>query len=90
MPARLQYLDLPPKSSQYSTPWPTYQADEVGLHLVDFFGDGHMMWASGFPHADGTWPYSDEVVTRETAHLPAETRRKILRENAAALFDLAR
>ena len=49
-----------------------------------------MMWASDFPHADGTWPYSDEVVTRETAHLPAETRRKILRENAAALFDLAR
>ena len=70
--------------------WATYQADEVGLHLVDFFGDGHMMWASDFPHADGTWPYSDEVVTRETAHLPAETRRKILRENAAALFDLAR
>ena len=68
--------------------WATYQADLVGLHLVEFFGDGHMMWASDYPHADGTWPYSDEVVERETSHLSAAVRRKILRDNAIALFGL--
>ena len=69
--------------------WATYQADLVGLNLVDFFGDGHMLWASDYPHADGTWPYSDEVVKRETAHLSEGVRRKILRDNAIALFGLA-
>lgn len=69
--------------------WATYQADLVGLHLVNFFGDGHMMWASDYPHADGTWPYSDQVVERETAHLSDGTRRQILRENAASLFGLS-
>ena len=68
--------------------WATYQSDLVGLHLVSFFGDGHMMWASDYPHHDSTWPYSQDVVDRETAHLSPETTRKIVRDNAAALYGL--
>ena len=68
--------------------WATFQADLVGLHLVDFFGDGHMMWASDYPHADGTWPYSKETIEKETAHLDPVTKRKIIRDNAAALYGL--
>src|SRR5581483_7268942 len=52
--------------------WATYQEDIVGLHLVDFFGDGHVMWASDYPHPDSTWPHSQEIVERETAHLSPE------------------
>jgi predicted TIM-barrel fold metal-dependent hydrolase len=68
--------------------WATYQADFVGLHLLPFFGDGHVMWASDYPHPDSTWPYSQDVVERETAHLPAKDTRKIVRDNAAALYAL--
>ena len=49
--------------------WATYQADLVGLHLVDFFGDGHIMWASDYPHPDSTWPRSQEVI--ETRDRPS-------------------
>jgi len=66
--------------------WATYQQDLVGLHLVDFFGDGHIMWASDYPHPDSTWPRSQEVIERETAHLSPEVKRKVLRENAQALY----
>jgi predicted TIM-barrel fold metal-dependent hydrolase len=68
--------------------WATYQADLVGLHLVDFFGDGHMMWASDYPHPDSTWPFSQDVIARETAHLGPEAKKKILHDNAAALYGL--
>ncbi len=68
--------------------WATYQADRVGLALVDFFGDGHMMWASDYPHPDSTWPYSEEIVEKETAHLSPESKRKIIRDNAAALYGI--
>jgi uncharacterized protein len=69
--------------------WATYQSDLVGLHLVDFFGEGHMMWASDYPHHDSTWPFSQEIVDRETAHLTPEVRREVLRDNAAALYGIS-
>jgi uncharacterized protein len=68
--------------------WATYQSDLVGLHLVDFFGDGHMMWASDYPHPDSTWPFSQDVIARETAHLTPELKKRILHDNAAALYGL--
>ncbi len=68
--------------------WATYQQDLVGLHLVDFFGDGHIMWASDYPHPDSTWPRSRDVVERETAHLSPEVKRKVIRDNAKALYGI--
>jgi predicted TIM-barrel fold metal-dependent hydrolase len=69
--------------------WATYQADLVGLNLVDFFGKGHMMWASDYPHHDSTWPFSQEVVEKETAHLEPAVARAILRDNAAVLYEVS-
>ena len=68
--------------------WATYQADFVGLQLIPFFGDGHMMWASDYPHPDSTWPNSQAVVEQETAHLSPDMQRKIVRDNAVALYGL--
>jgi predicted TIM-barrel fold metal-dependent hydrolase len=68
--------------------WATYQQDLVGLHLVEFFGEGHMMWASDYPHPDSTWPFSQKVIEKETAHLSPDVKREIIRENARAFYDL--
>jgi uncharacterized protein len=81
-------LHAPPSEVFKRQVWATYQSDAVGLHLVDFFGDGHMMWASDYPHPDSTWPHSQETVARETAHLSPEAKRKILHDNAAALYGI--
>jgi uncharacterized protein len=64
----------------------TYQTDAVGLHLLDFFGEGHVMWASDYPHHDSTWPFSQDFVDRETAHLTSDRTRAVVRDNAAALY----
>ncbi len=68
--------------------WATYQEDRVGLALVDFFGKGHMMWASDYPHPDSTWPRSREVVEDETARLAPEVKRGIIHDNARVLYGI--
>jgi predicted TIM-barrel fold metal-dependent hydrolase len=68
--------------------WATYQQDLVGLNLVSFFGEGHMMWASDYPHPDSTWPNSRKIIEKETAHLAADVKQQIIRENAKTFYGL--
>jgi predicted TIM-barrel fold metal-dependent hydrolase len=60
----------------------------VGLHLIQFFGEGHIMWGSDYPHPDSTWPFSKEIIEKDSGHLPEEMKTKVYRENAAALYGL--
>lgn len=69
--------------------WATYQTDFVGLHLIEFFGDGHIMWGSDYPHPDSTWPFSREVVDKDSAHLAPEMKKKVVHDNAAALYGIS-
>ncbi len=68
--------------------WATYQTDLVGLHLIEFFGDGHIMWGSDYPHPDSTWPFSNETIEKDTGHLSPEMKKKVIHDNAAALYGL--
>jgi predicted TIM-barrel fold metal-dependent hydrolase len=66
----------------------TYQSDRIGIKLLDELGEDNVMWGSDFPHPDGVWPDSSEVIARELGHLPAAVRRKIVCENAGKLYGL--
>lgn len=81
-------LELTMKPSEY---WrrqcrATYQTDRIGIRLLDELGEDTVMWGSDFPHPDGVWPDSREFIARELGHLPAGVRRKIVCDNAAALY----
>ena len=43
-----------------------------------------------YPHADGTWPHSRVAAEKLLAGLDDATVRKIVRDNARALFGLDR
>ncbi|WP_185995768.1 amidohydrolase family protein [Nocardioides campestrisoli] len=66
----------------------TFQDDTVAMSLIPFFGEDHLLWASDYPHPDSVWPYSREAIERQMGHLPAELRRKLTHDNAAALLGL--
>jgi predicted TIM-barrel fold metal-dependent hydrolase len=66
----------------------TYQSDRIGIKLLDELGEDNVMWGSDFPHPDGVWPDSSEVIARELGHLPAATRRKVTCSNAGKLYGL--
>jgi predicted TIM-barrel fold metal-dependent hydrolase len=51
-------------------------------------GPDHVMVESDFPHADSTWPDTLGAVKTSFGHLPDDIFRKVVAENAAALFDV--
>jgi len=69
----------------------TYQSDPIGLKLLDVLGEDNVMWGSDFPHPDGVWPDSKEFIARETEHLAADVKHKVICANAGRLygFDVA-
>lgn len=67
----------------------TFQEDEVAMSLIPFFGDGHLLWASDYPHPDSVWPNSHAAIERQMRNLPAEMRRKLAHDNAARLYGLS-
>jgi predicted TIM-barrel fold metal-dependent hydrolase len=67
----------------------TFQDDHVAMSLIPFFGEGHLLWASDYPHPDSVWPNSRAAIERQMRHLSPEMRRKLTHDNAAALYGLA-
>jgi uncharacterized protein len=69
--------------------WATFQEDYAAMSLIPFFGDGHLLWASDYPHPDSVWPNSRAAIERQMKDLTPEMRRRLTHDNAAALYSLA-
>lgn len=52
-------------------------------------GVGNLLWASDYPHFASTWPKSQEFIANATAGVDAEEKRKLVRDNTLAVFELA-
>jgi predicted TIM-barrel fold metal-dependent hydrolase len=59
--------------------------------MRDRIGVANMLWGSDYPHYEGSWPRSRDMITRALQDVPEDERRAILSENAAGIygFDLA-
>ncbi len=68
--------------------WVTFGDDTVGMSSLEHYGEGHAMWASDYPHPDGTWPNSRATVERQMAHLSPEICRALTWENAQRLYGI--
>ena len=66
----------------------TFQDDAIALNSVDMLNPRRLMWANDFPHSDSTWPWSQQLLTQQTAHLTEQQRRWILRDNVVEAFNL--
>ena len=49
-------------------------------------GVDHVMVETDYPHGDGTWPDTQDVIERYWGHLPVEELRLMTHRNAAALY----
>ena len=67
----------------------TFQDDLVAFQSVEMMNWKRLMWANDFPHSDSTWPWSQDVIAEQTAHLTPELKKRILRDNVAELYKLA-
>jgi predicted TIM-barrel fold metal-dependent hydrolase len=81
-------LDLKPSEYFRRQIWVTFQDDAFGLQMLGLLDEDRVMWASDYPHPASTWPFSQQVIEKQTAHLSPEVKRKILCENAIKLYGL--
>ncbi len=63
-----------------------FMEDELGVQMRDKIGVETMLWGSDFPHAESTWPKSQDFLGRIFKGVPEEDRREITSDNAAKLF----
>ncbi len=66
----------------------TFQEDALASLVIPMIGSANVMWASDFPHPDGTFPNSLEAVEHAVKGLDQQTRSRVTYENAASLFKL--
>jgi predicted TIM-barrel fold metal-dependent hydrolase len=82
-------LELKPSELFRRQVYATFQDDHVAMSLLKFYGEGHVLWASDYPHPDSTWPNSRAAVERQMAELSPAMRRALTHDNAAALYGLS-
>jgi predicted TIM-barrel fold metal-dependent hydrolase len=65
----------------------TFGDDPMGIDTMKYFGGAdRILWGNDYPHHEGTWPHSADVIERTMGHLPLGDRCKILGLNAAKLY----
>ncbi len=66
----------------------TFQDDYTAFHFKDHVNIERMMWANDFPHSDSTWPWSQELLATQLAHMSEHERNLIVHDNVARLYSL--
>ena len=79
-------LGRPPSEVMHECVYATFQDDSSVRHVVDAVNVDRIMWASDFPHGDGTYPESRRISQAVTEGLREADRRRILVDNATELY----
>jgi len=67
----------------------TFQDDWVAFQMTKMCNVRRLMWANDFPHSDSTWPWSQEILKKQTALLAEDEKNFILHDNVAELYHLS-
>jgi predicted TIM-barrel fold metal-dependent hydrolase len=85
----MAFPKLPMMPSEYfkRQGFATFGDDPMGIDTMKYFGGpDRILWGNDYPHQEGTWPHSAEVIERTMGHLPDEDVAKIVGLNAAKLY----
>ncbi|WP_018443309.1 amidohydrolase family protein [Trinickia symbiotica] len=87
---RARSLGLTMKPSDYfrRQGYVTYQQDAYLEPNVPLVGEDNIMWGSDYPHPDCLWPESRAMLEKNLAALSPTTRRKIVHDNVAKLYNI--
>ena len=68
----------------------TFQEDKLGLQtLPAMIGTDTLMFGSDYPHAESTWPRSQEFLADMLQGQSDDVRRKLVHDNVARLFQFS-
>ena len=81
-------LERPPSAYVREQCFVTLGADRAPLLTREITGVGPLLWASDYPHPEGTFPESQRVVERIFAGVPDDVMQAIVHDNAARLYQV--
>ena len=79
-------LKLPPSEYWYRQGATTFQMDPTVGYMAQYIGEDNLMWGSDYPHPDGVWPDSTDVIAKTMGQLSKEVLYKITVGNAVRLY----
>ena len=82
-------LERKPSEIMLDAVYATFQDDWSVRHVTDVLNVRRVMWASDFPHGDGTYPESRRVADEVTEGVGENARALIRAGNAERLYRLA-
>ncbi|MBX3705550.1 MAG: amidohydrolase [Pseudomonadales bacterium] len=88
--ATVDKKSIPERPSHYfrQNCWVAFFRDPVGLTMADRIGVDRILFETDYPHLDTEWPNCQTAAEEMLAALPPDSARKIMHENAAALFNI--
>jgi len=75
-----------PVDSLRSSFWFTSIEDPSAFQTLDLIGADRVMVETDYPHMDGTWPDTQDLIRRDVEHLDPKFVRKVCYQNAADLY----
>jgi predicted TIM-barrel fold metal-dependent hydrolase len=78
----------PPSTYWHRNCFGTFEDDHAGVRCIDLIGPTTIMWASDYPHPDGTYPESRKVIDDHFSKITPEQKRLVTFENARRVYDL--
>jgi predicted TIM-barrel fold metal-dependent hydrolase len=66
----------------------SFQDDPLGIQHRDIIGVDNLMWGSDYPHPEGTFPKSVEVLSEILKDVPQKDAEKIRAGNAARVYGM--
>ncbi len=79
-------IELTPRETMQRNFWFCAIDDPSALAQRHLIGVDHVLLESDYPHQDGTWPDTQELLHSQIGSFPADDIRKITWENASRLF----
>ena len=78
--------DLLPRDLFHNNVYLSFQEDDLGIQLRHIIGVDNLMWGSDYPHAESTFPKSQEILERILQGVPEEDKAKIAGGSAAKIY----
>ena len=79
-------VELTPREVLQRNFWFCAIDDPAGFQILDHIGADHVLVESDYPHADSSWPDTQDLLGRQLRTLPSDIARKVTWENASKLF----
>lgn len=81
-------IDAPPSYYVKRQVKTTFMYDPVAIQLRDRTGIDCLMWGNDYPHVEGVFPDSQQLVEKQFAGVPENEIEAIVHDNAAELYRL--